>query len=64
MKSLGYASLGMTFANSLNMLINTDLYARGITTGTADTTLLGFAIILIVFLGAIYYFVISNAGKI
>lgn len=64
MKSLGYVSLGMTFVNSFNMLINTDRYAKSAATGSTDTTYLVFAILLIVVLGAIYYFATSKAEQI
>jgi hypothetical protein len=63
MKSLGYASLGMTFANSLNMLINTGQYASSVSSGSADTTYLIFVVSLVVVLGVIYYFTTSKAGK-
>jgi len=61
---LGYASLGMTFANSLNMLINTGQYASSVSAGRADTTYFIFVISIVVVLGVIYYFTTSKAGKI
>lgn len=64
MKSLGHVSLGMTFVNSFNLLMNTDQYARSVTTGNPDTTYIVLMVLLIVVLGAIYYFVTSRAGNI
>jgi len=64
MKSLGYVSLGMTLVNSFNLFMNTDQYARSVTTGNPDTTYILFMLLLIVILGAIYYFLTSRAGKI
>lgn len=64
MKSLGYISLGMTFVNSLSMFVSTDQYARSVSAGIADITLIVFVFLFVVVLGAIYYFATSRAGEI